>query len=86
MNRYTVVWWEEADAELLRLWLDSPHRPEITAASREIDRMLATNAEAAGEEVSEGLYALEVAPLRVQFDVVQEDCVVRVWTVRLVTP
>ena len=42
MTQYTVTWWEAADDELLRLWLDSSERSRVTDASREIDRLLST--------------------------------------------
>jgi hypothetical protein len=56
----------------------------LTDASREIDKLLAARADTIGELVHEGLYALEVDPLRVQFSIETEDRIVRVWTVRLI--
>ena len=85
MTQYTVTWWEAADDELLRLWLDSSERSRVTVASREIDRLLSARAETIGEEVHEGLRALEVDLLRVQFSVEVPNRIVRVWTVRLTT-
>jgi hypothetical protein len=83
VNRYTLIWWESADEELTRLWLASQERSRITEAAREIDRLLANQAGFIGDEVHEGLRALEVEPLRVQFSVDDDDRLVRVWTVRL---
>jgi hypothetical protein len=83
VRRYTVTWWQSADDELLRLWLDSSERSLITDASREIDKVLSMSADSVGEEVSEGLRALEVSPLRIQFSLEEKDRIVRVWTVRL---
>jgi hypothetical protein len=82
--QYTVIWWQAADAELLRLWLDSSDRGRITEAAREVDKLLSARGASSGESVHEGLYALEVAPLHVQFSVEEDDRLVRVWTVRLV--
>ena len=86
MTRYTVTWWQSADDELLRLWLDSSQRSRIVDASRNIDRLLAFNANSIGEAVHEGLRALKVEPLRVQFSVEEDDRIVRVWTVQLTAP
>ncbi len=86
MKRYTVIWWQAADDELLRLWLASSERSRITDASREIDKLLSSQGNSIGEEVHEGLRVLEVEPLRIQFSVEEEDRVVRVWTVRLMNP
>ena len=83
MTRYTVVWWQSADDELLRLWLDSPERSRIVDASGEIDKLLSAKADSIGEEIHEGLRVLEIEPLRVQFSVEVGDRIVRVWTVRL---
>ncbi len=84
MKPYAVDWWKSADEELSRLWLDTPSlRLKITSATHEINQLLAVRAESIGEEVHEGLRRLEIAPIRVQFSVEKEDCMVRVWTVRL---
>jgi hypothetical protein len=85
VKQYTVDWWEAADDELLRPWLDTPPlRSQITAASPEINKLLAAEADAIGEEVHEGLRKLAVAPLRVQFSVEEEDRREQVWSVRLI--
>jgi hypothetical protein len=86
VKQYTVIWWEAADEELARLWLASPNRLRITEASREIDRLLSMQGAVGAEEVHEGLYALEIEPLRVQFSFEHDDRIIRVWTVRLVNP
>ena len=63
MGQFTVICWEAADDELLRLWLEFPAmRSRITDAAREIDKLLADRPENVGELVHEGLYALEVDP------------------------
>jgi hypothetical protein len=86
VGQYTVIWWQAADDELLRLWLESPaERSRITNAALEIDKLLSARPENVGELVHEGLGALEVAPLRVQFSIESDDRIVRVWTVRLIT-
>ena len=86
MKEYTVIWWQAADDELARLWLDSSDRAQITEAARGIDLWLSRQGASAGKEIHEGLCALEVDPLRVQYSVEQDDRTIRVWTVRLVSP
>ena len=41
MTRYTVVWHQLAEDELLRLWLAAADRQSITKAADAIDRELA---------------------------------------------
>jgi hypothetical protein len=85
VNRYTVDWWDAADSELLRLWLETPTlRSDITSATHEISKHLSEPGETLGEFVHEGLRSLEVAPLRVLFSIEEKDRLVRVWTVRLI--
>lgn len=83
--RFTVVWWQAADDELTRLWLNSADRAAITNATHELDQLLSTSAPNAGAEVHEGLRAIEVGPRHLQFSVEEADRIVRVWTVRLVS-
>jgi hypothetical protein len=84
VKNYTVVWWQEADEELISLWLGASDRAAITEASSEIDHRLSTLGANASNEAHEGLYALTIEPLRVHFSVEQEDRIVRIWTVRLI--
>lgn len=86
MQQFTVIWWQAADDELLRVWLEFPaERSRITDAAHEIDELLSARAASVGEQIHEGLYALEVDPIRVQFSIESDDRIVRVWTVRFIT-
>jgi mRNA-degrading endonuclease RelE of RelBE toxin-antitoxin system len=73
---YSVDWSDDAIATLAQIWLQAPDRVAITAAAATIDRLLAASPRANGTPVSEGLYAIEVSPLRVQFEISEENRVV----------
>ena len=83
MIRYTVVWHLEARDELAEIWTDSEDRSAVAAAADLIDRQLAADAVEKGLELSEGLRALFVPPLRVLFAVREDDRLVEVLWVRL---
>jgi predicted RNase H-like nuclease len=78
---YTVDWSVDAQSTLTAIWLQAPDRSAVTAASAEIDRRLAANPLGNGTVVSEGLYAIEVHPLRALFEVSDTDRIVRVVSV-----
>lgn len=82
MSRYTVIWWQAAEDELLRIWLDSSERSRINESVLEIDKLLSSRADTVGEASHEGLRMLEVDALRIQYSISEEDCLVKVWTVR----
>ena len=82
MNRYTVTWQPEAEAELVALSLEAPDRNQLAAAVRSIDAALAMDAEAKGDLVAEGLRAFNAPPLRVLFTVWPADRVVEIELVR----
>jgi methanogenic corrinoid protein MtbC1 len=54
MTRYTVVWVESAKDELAEVWMSSPDREEVVAATQAIDEELAEDAPTHGRELSEG--------------------------------
>jgi hypothetical protein len=61
--KYTVTWTGSADQELADLWIRSSDRNAISLAAFEIDRILRIDAHLKGNEVSEGLRAINLAPL-----------------------
>jgi hypothetical protein len=79
---YSVDWTDDTLAALAAVWLRSADRQAVSAAQATIDRELARDPFGAGIPVSEGLYALEVPPLRVQYEASEEDRVVTVVSVR----
>jgi hypothetical protein len=84
MTRYTVVWPESLEDELAEVWLESTDRNEVTSAVASIDKQLAVDATEQGDELSEGLRALLVPPLKVLFTVRESDRIVEVVRVRRV--
>lgn len=82
--KFTVTWGSQADAELIRRWTsaDSTGRAAITAATKQIDRILQTSPETAGE--SRGNLArriLFVPPLVVNYQVRLPDQLVLVLSI-----
>jgi hypothetical protein len=73
MTRRTVVWVTAAEAELAAIWLASASRSAVTSASRGIDIVLSENAESVGSHLAEGLIAYEDPPLRVLFEILDDD-------------
>jgi hypothetical protein len=79
---YSVDWSPAARSALAMVWIQSPDRQAVTAAQARIDQLLAADPFGRSTPVSEGLYAIEVRPLRAQFEVSEDDRVVTVVSVR----
>ena len=85
--KYTVVWRQSAENELARLWADAENRCAVATAADLIDGALQFQPESAGESRSGAARILIVAPLVVTFDIVADDRLVRILSVRpLVRP
>lgn len=82
MTRHTVIWVTDAEAELAEIWLTSKNQNEVASASQAIDATLGNRAESAGVMLSEGLKALEEPPLRVLFEILEADRMVRILKVK----
>lgn len=82
MTRRTVVWVPSAERELADIWLSAPLRDHVTAAVNAIDSALSDDAELFGSPLTEGLYAINELPLRVLFEILDEDRLVRVLMVK----
>jgi hypothetical protein len=78
MSIRTVVWVASAEEELANLWLASSDRSDVSQAADGIDTALRHHGADVGIELSEGLFAIELAPLRVLFEVLVPDAVIRV--------
>ena len=85
MTRRTVIWLPDAEAQLAETWLASDCQNDVTTASQMIDRRLAENAESIGVDLSEGLRRLDEQPLRVIYEILDDDMMVCIASVRLVT-
>jgi plasmid stabilization system protein ParE len=79
--KYTVIWKPAAEADLARLWTDSPDKRAITDASDRIDALLKKNPGALGESRSGNDRILVIAPLALIFEVLEDDKLVRVLNV-----
>ena len=82
MTRYTVTWVGSAQQYLAQLYLDAQDPQAVTDAAHVIDLLLAKDPIAKGTHVQEGLYSLDVAPLRVLYSVSEPDRLVQVASVR----
>jgi hypothetical protein len=75
--RYTVVSTPHAEDRLADIYNNAPDKPAVTAASNEIDRILANDAERKGQPLN-GERFLTVPPLTVVFVVSPDDRLVEV--------
>jgi hypothetical protein len=82
-SNFTVLWNADTEERLVELWLDSDNRSGVAAAIHRVDTLLRFDPIRLGDELHEGLYCLEVAPLRVLYEVSEEDRLVRVVAVSL---
>lgn len=80
---FTVVWKPDADRTLAQLWVDAPDRNAVSAAARLIDKTLREGPAASGSS-SEEQPILVAPPLGVHYEVIPDDCLVRVLKVWLV--
>jgi hypothetical protein len=80
---YGVHWEEDSLDQLTDLWLqaDPPTRRAITGAEAQIHHALTNNPHAAGQPLSEGLYVIQVGPLRVYYEIDDATRTVEVTTV-----
>ena len=76
--RYTVVWSVAAEDQLAEIWLASAHRGAVTAASHAVETQLANQPDSSGTPLHEGLYSIEISPLRVIYAVEDADRLVKI--------
>ncbi|MCE9555607.1 MAG: type II toxin-antitoxin system RelE/ParE family toxin [Planctomycetes bacterium] len=81
MGRYHVAWHPTALGELASIWIDAVDREWATTAADAIDNELRINPRSKGSDMGNGRYGLEVGPLYIAFEVVDEDGLVRVLAV-----
>jgi hypothetical protein len=79
--RFTVLWTPAAEQNLAAVWLDADDRDAVTSAANTIDRLLAQDPESHGEARFDTVRTLTVAPLGVDYEVLEGDCIVYVLTV-----
>ena len=80
---FFVDWTDEGLAALAHVWTVATNRKAVNIAQAKIDRLLAGNPINNGFILSEDLYAIQVHPLRVYYEVFESDHVVEVVTAGL---
>jgi len=78
MKRYLVIWALDALDQLALIWIAGPDRDAITQAQDHIDAILTNDPRGLGEETSEGLWKLIVAPLVALYEIDDGGGIVRV--------
>jgi hypothetical protein len=79
--RWTVT--IDPDAEqLANIWFTALDRQAVTAASNQIDHLLRTDPQNAGESREENTRLITIEPLSVHFEVRDQDRIVNILTVR----
>jgi hypothetical protein len=81
--RYTVVWERVAQMQLAACYNAAAVPNAVAAAQHRIDQLLRVSPLLNADILSEGLYSLDVLPLRILFEVNDDDCLVRVAGVSL---
>lgn len=66
---YNLDWEASARNTLATIWIKATNRRAVTAAQARMDRLLATDPLRNGTPLSEGLYVLEVHPLRAVYEI-----------------
>jgi hypothetical protein len=67
--RYTVDWSDDATDSLAAIWLQATDRRAVTAAESRIDRLLASDPQANGVHLSEGLWEIVDPPLIARYEI-----------------
>ena len=75
--KWTVIWTNEAEEELTNIWLRATNKRAISQASDRIELELKRDADKKGEVVGRHR-VLHLPPLAVAYEVIPDDCMVRV--------
>jgi hypothetical protein len=86
MNPYGLNWLQSAINDLAAIWTASPDQAAVTRAADALDAELVRNGRRNAKAVSEGLFSLTLAPLRVLFTVDETARVVEVVSVQRIAP
>jgi hypothetical protein len=78
---YTVLWIPPAEQNLATVWMDADDRDAVTSAAHTIDRLLARDPESVGEVRFDTVRTLSIAPLGVDYEVIEADRIVYVLAV-----
>lgn len=75
--KWTVVWLPQARDDLATIYLGASDQQAVTEASDWIDKRLARDPEELGIVAPDGRF-VERPPLSVAFEIIPDDCMVRV--------
>ena len=75
--KWTVVWLPEAQDDLTAIWLAATDRQAVRDSADWIDKALARDPDRLGIVAPDGRF-LERTPLAVAFEILPDDCLVRV--------
>ncbi len=78
MNSFTVISSDDAEAQLAALWMVAADRSAITTAQHQIDQALAADPHRAGRALSEGLWRIDVPPLKAFYEIDEIKRLVRI--------
>ncbi len=84
MTRFTVIWALEALDDLAEIWLNSNDRDKVVSVAESIDLELTVDPFWKSRQLSEGLHAVEIPPLRILFSVNDADRLVEVAQIKLI--
>jgi plasmid stabilization system protein ParE len=76
MSGYTVVSTSDAEDDLASIWADAEDRKQVAEAANDADRLFAENPLQDSVHLSEQLRRRDIPPLRVYFEVREDDRVV----------
>jgi plasmid stabilization system protein ParE len=79
--KYTVVWKQKAEDQLVDIWMASNDRENVSAATLEVDRVLKSDPELQGESRDGFRRVTFIPPLVVAFRIDENDRTVTILSV-----
>jgi hypothetical protein len=79
---WAFQWLHDARDELADLWLNAADRKAVTQAAYDAERELAQSPTARAQFIAEGLWRLDVPPIRIYFSLREADHIVEVVSVK----
>ena len=73
MSLYSIFWKSEAQDSLAELWLASADGVALANAANQVDRLLRGDPHRYGVALHEDFWALNVPPLRVIYEINEQD-------------
>jgi len=74
--KFNVVWTPAAEDDLAGVWTEARDRDAVTSAAHTIDRLLSQDPDSIGEICFDTVRSLSVAPLGVDYEVIEADRIV----------